>query len=67
MIDRSKVRVGGFIATEKCFCITDGFSKVKQDKPFDVTQKTFQLNKAAETISVNGRHKVLAVTSHLPK
>ena len=67
MIDRSKVRVGGFIATEKCFCITDGFSKVKQDKPLDVTQKTFQLNKAAETISVNGRHKVLAVTSHLPK
>ena len=48
MIDRSKVRVGGFIATEKRFCITDGFSKVKQDKPFDVTQKTFQLNKAAE-------------------
>ena len=67
MIDRSKVRVGGFIATEKCFCITDGFSKVKQDNPFDVTQKTFQLDKAAETISVNGRHKVLAVTSHLPK
>lgn len=67
MIDRSKVRMGGFIATEKCFCITDGFSKVKQDKAFDVTQKTFQLNKAAETISDNGRHKVLAVTSHLPK
>ena len=67
MIDRSKVRAGGFIATEKCFCITDGFSKVKQDKPFDATQKIFQLNKAAETISVNGRHKVLAVTSHLPK
>lgn len=67
MIDSSKVRVGGFIATEKRFCITDGFSKVKQDKPFDVTQKTFQLNKAAETISDNGRHKVLAVTSHLPK
>ena len=67
MIDRSKVRAGGFIATEKCFCITDGISKVKQDKPFDATQKTFQLNKAAETISVNGRHKVLAVTSHLPK
>ena len=67
MIDSSKVRVGGFIAAEKCFCITDGFSKVKQDKPFDVTHKTFQLNKAAETISVNGRHKVLAVTSHLPK
>ena len=67
MIDRSKVRVGGFIAAEKCFCITDGFSKVKQDKPFDATQKTFQLNKATETISGNGRHKVLAVTSHLPK
>lgn len=67
MIDSSKVRVGGFIATEKCFCITDGFSKVKQDKPFDVIQKSFQLNKAAEIISVNGRHKVLAVTSHLPK
>ena len=67
MIDWSKVKAGGFIAAEKCFCITDGFSKVKQDKPFDVTQKTFQLNKAAETISVNGRHKVLAVTSHLPK
>ena len=67
MIDRSKVSAGGLIATEKCFCITDGFSKVKQDKPFDATQKTFQLNKAAETISVNGRHKVLAVTSHLPK
>lgn len=67
MIDWSKVKAGGFIAVEKCFCITDGFSKVKQDKPFDATQKTFQLNKAAETISVNGRHKVLAVTSHLPK
>lgn len=67
MIDRSKVRVGGFIAAEKCFCITNGFSKVKQDKPFDATQKTFQLDKAAETISVNGRHKVLSVTSHLPK
>lgn len=67
MIDRSKVRAGGFIATEKCFCITDGFSKVKQDKPFDVIQKSFQLNKAAETISDNGRYKVLAVTSHLPK
>lgn len=67
MIDCPKVRVDGFIATEKCFCITDGFSKVKQDKPFDATQKTFQLNKAAETISDNGRHKVLAVTSHLPK
>lgn len=67
MIDCSKVRVGGFIATEKCFCITEGFSKVKQNKPFDATQKTFQLNKAAETISDNGRHKVLSVTSHLPK
>lgn len=67
MIDRSKVRAGGSIATEKRFCITDGFSKVKQNKPFDATQKTFQLNKAAETISDNGRHKVLAVTSHLPK
>lgn len=67
MIDCSKVRVGWFIATEKRFCITEGFSKVKQNKPFDATQKTFQLNKAAETISVNGRHKVLAVTSHLPK